>query len=124
MEDLKETTIRVMKDVGFSENFIKSIKEQEKDCLEFVINRAIQASPKKAKKALAIMSKSKNWNIRWEVAKNSNSPFYVLRKLANDKEWCVRCGITENLKTPTIILEKLLHDKEWCVRVGAQQQLY
>ncbi len=123
MKDLRKTIVEAIKEVGFSESFIRSINRQENDSMGFIINKAIQISPQKAKKALAIMS-SKNWHIRWEVAKNPNIPFYVLKKLANDKEWFVRCGIAENPKTPTVILEKLIHDTEWCVRIIARQQLY
>ena len=63
-------------------------------------------------------AESKNIRVRYEVAKNHNTPTEVLRKLADDKIWNVKSEVAKNPKTPIDVIRKLANDDSWQVRKG------
>lgn len=57
-------------------------------------------SERTSKKILSILSKGKDWYVRYWVAYNPNTPIEILEKLSKDEDWCVRHNVTKNYNTP------------------------
>lgn len=56
---------------------------------------------------LTILSKDKDWYVRYRVAKNTNTPKEGLTILSKDKDRYVRYCVAKNPNTPTEVLTKL-----------------
>ena len=60
------------------------------------------------KSVLEILSVDKNWEVRYWVARHSNTTIEILKRLSNDKDLNVRQQVARNSKTPVNILTKLI----------------
>ena len=46
-----------------------------------------------------------DWEVRYRVAGNTNTPEDILRKLSEDKDLYVRCGVAENTNDKNILIK-------------------
>ena len=65
---------------------------------------------------LTKLAEDENSDVRWEVVHNPNTPADILRELAEDKEWYVRYEVARNPNTTVDILRKLAEDEDWRAR--------
>ena len=65
---------------------------------------------------LSIENVIDNPDIKWNVAKNPNTPIETLNLLATDEDFFVRCNVATNLTTPVETLNLLATDKDYNVR--------
>jgi cobalamin biosynthesis Co2+ chelatase CbiK len=59
------------------------------------------------------------WLLSLGVAQNTQTPDYLLDKLANHDDYDVRLAVANNSNTPSFVLEKLAADKEYFIRQTA-----
>ena len=64
------------------------------------------------------LANNKNYFIREAVAKNQETPDYILKNLAEDKEVCVRAAVAGNPSTSSSLLKKLANDQRSIVRAS------
>jgi hypothetical protein len=62
------------------------------------------------------LSEDVDWRVRWYVAKNPKTPVGVLRELSKDEDGGVRRVVAENPNTPVDVLKELAKDDYWRVR--------
>jgi hypothetical protein len=62
------------------------------------------------------LSEDVDWRVRWYVAKNPKTPVGVLRELSKDENEYVRRGVAYNPNTPVDVLKELAKDKDGNVR--------
>lgn len=78
---------------------------------------AIAENPNTSTETLAkLLADDKEGDVSTAVAKNLNTFFEILAKLANDEEQNVRKAVAENPNTPNDILDQLADDEDWSVR--------
>lgn len=65
---------------------------------------------------LTKLAEDENSDVRWGAIRNPNTPADILRELAEDKEWYVRYEVTRNPNTTVDILRKLAEDEDWRAR--------
>ena len=58
------------------------------------------------------LSKDKDWNARYAVAENINTPIAVLIELSKDNSWNVRAAVAKNINTPIAVLIELSKDND------------
>ena len=67
-------------------------------------------------KILTKLSTDKDWHIRYWIAENPNASKKVLTILSTDEDWWVRYWVADNPNTPKKILTVLSKDKDSSVR--------
>ena len=67
-------------------------------------------------KLLAVLAKDEDIDVRWAVALNKNTSADILAMLAKDENIGVRWAVANNRNTSADILAMLASDKEWWVR--------
>jgi len=82
-----------------------------------VEKRMRMAADKRSKPlTLQLLARDENREVRWWVARNTNTPVSILEQLAGDEDGTVRRGVAENPNTPVRILVRLAGDEAWQVR--------
>ena len=65
-----------------------------------------------------------SWDMKRELAENSNTSKEILTILSTDKDWYIRWWVAYNPNIPKEVLTKLYKDKGWTVSSRADLQLH
>ena len=49
---------------------------------------------------LDVFAKDKDFYVRYNIAKNPNTPIKILKELSKDENWGVRCHVATNINAP------------------------
>ncbi len=96
-----------------SERASEELLEQLSLDRKSVVRAAVAANPKTPAWVLAKLAKdsSSNWDVRGNVASNSNTEPHVLEQLAEDFVESIRCSVAKNPSTPIPVLERLSKER-------------
>ena len=95
-----------------SPEMIEELAEDEDSYVRYEVAK----NPNTPIDILTKLAEDENSDVRWGAIRNPNTPADILRELAEDKEWYVRYEVTRNPNTTVDILAKLAEDEDWSVR--------
>jgi hypothetical protein len=78
--------------------------------------RYVAQNPNTPPRALEVLSKDVDEEVRWRVALNPNTPVEVLKELSRDEDEDVREAVAKHSKSTDRVLKELSKDKVWNIR--------
>ena len=95
----------------------------ESEALKIKPSKRYIAKNTKSVKLLEDFSNDSDWQVRCNVALNTNCLVRILEKILNDSDCYLRYYVAENPNCPVEILEKLSNDSNCDVRYVANENL-
>lgn len=83
---------------------------------DWEVRYGVAYNPNTPVEILMKLAEDKDENVRYELARNPSTRVEILRKLADDEDWDVRCQVAHNRNTPAEVLMKLANDENLNVR--------